>query len=730
MEAIFGSYRKTLFFNTEQGQHAFFFKPTAGTCEGRVDPRFGTVKCVGKHYLTQPGMPLYLVGEWKRTQNGEEFHFMEASEWCGGPDMAAEFMRELKKQGALSASPKAIQKLAKFAGANLFAAAMTPGVEDAAAAETGVDIVDASQAFAKIRSLVSEMNLCKTVARHGGTYEHAMKIKRKFPEEATRVLAEEPYRVLEEAAVPFDLIDSIALSNGVEPLSLERLRALALWAVRKDTGAGNVFMRIDSIFKIVSKKRGEVPYTAIAAALADHPYLMKDPAREDVYYEKRLYEDEVQAAKGVARLLTTAIPLPWRPDLVDEVEKENGRPFGSQQKSAFRLLTSTGLKILTGDPGTGKTTTLNSLLRYLEKVWQAAFGRKPRFALCAPSGRAAQRMKETTGRNAMTVHKTLGVMPYGTSEYYKNANDPIDADVIVVDEISMLDLSTFRKLVEAIRSGCLLILVGDVNQLQSVGPGSVLADLGACGCVDSCHLTEVFRQAEDSLININAKKVIGGDPGLLEGADFKIVRTSSPEESAAAMKEEVARMTRECGDPDDVQVLAPMRKGACGIYQGNQTLQEQINPPKKGPSVWHGRTNYRVGDRVIMMSNNYALNYFNGDVGYVKEIGESSMKIEIGEETIVLPREQYGDMELAYDVTIHKSQGSEYGHLAIVLQGAAKNMLNRNLLYTGITRGKKEVVLIAEEGTIEKSCATVNVGKRNSALAERIVKELEARGWR
>ena len=632
MDVLTGTYKNGFYFNTKNGQQAFMLKPQKGVCDDKLDCN-GEVKAVGRYCLRQKKMPLYLAGKWKQTEDKWEFHFREVSEYCQFKDEATDLIEQIKVDHNLSITQKYVQRITSKVGTDLFSAISISGIEDEIAEDDPVASSVISQVFSKLRSLVTELKLFKMLDGYGGTYEDTAKILRKFPDDAMTVLVQDSYRIYEEANVAFELIDKIALANGVEPLSEVRIKAILLWCIRRETNSGNVYMTFEDLCNSASKAYGDIPNTAIAGALEDHPFIVRDN-ENNIFYEKRMLVDEKLAAKEFVRLMKSSKELPFHPEYIELIEKENGRKFGNQQKEAFMLLQSTGVKLLTGDPGTGKTTTVNGLLRYLELLWEKEFKRKPKFALCAPSGRASQRMKETTKRNALTVHKLLEYQPYGAGEYYKNSDDPIDADVIVVDEMSMLGLSTYSKLEGAIKSGALILLVGDTNQIQSVEPGNVLADIIASGCVDSCHLTEVFRQAEESLININAKKIISGDGELREGPDFSLVQ-STPDKTPELLLETVSALIAEAGDAKKVQVLAPVKKGTCGVFAGNNLLQDLFNPGKD--LIWHGAKKFRLNDRVILMTNNYALNYFNGDVGYIKRVSESGIKIEIGDELISLP---------------------------------------------------------------------------------------------
>lgn len=701
-----------MFFNEDNGKAVFFIKPQEGTCTEHLLEK-GLIKIVANYCLNQVWMPLAMDGEWENTDYGQQF----SAERIWIEPVSLEDTKQFLSSLGVVTTPTSIQKLLSVTGMDVFSAVDQPGIEDDVCEKTNADCVSIVQLLQKVRSLKRELEVFQLLDKYNGSYSQCIKIMRKYPENPLGQLKSNSYELIETLNFPLKVADRIGLDHGVEALSETRIKAIVLWCIHRESNAGNVYMTFQEICKAVSRLYGDIPSSAIAAALRDHPYIVKDNRHEGVYYEAYLLKDEVSAAKEFARLMLSRYRLPFHPEFIDAIEKEQGRPFGTQQREAFQLLQSTGFKLLTGDPGTGKTTTVNGLLRYLEMLWEEMYGRKPVFALCAPAGRAAQRMKEATGRNAMTIHKLIEYQPYGNREYYKDASNPIEADVIVVDEVSMLGLSTFSKLIAAIKNGSLILLVGDVNQLQSVEPGCVLQDVINSGYVDMCCLTELFRQSAESAININAKKIIAGDGNLSAGADFEMIQ-SEPEATVSNLRSIILQLLDDVKDPNKIQVLSPVKKGSCGVRAGNSIIQEIFNPGKGG--IWHGSRNYKLHDRVIMQSNNYSLGYYNGDVGYITGLNEASVRIEIGGETITLPREQYGDMDLAYNCTVHKSQGSEYEYLIVVLQEEAKNMLDKNLFYTAVTRGKKKVIVLYENDSLQTAIRTERKGQRNSYLIERM----------
>ena len=719
MQTIYGIYKRNIFFNPEKGISAFFIRPTEGVAEEYIS-RNGCVKVIGEFCLQQKNLPLAIEGEWKETDYGPEFHIQNIVESSGTEEDAEDLIFSLD----IPITQRNARRIVEYSRGDIFQLAMSREAVQSLIDTKKVDPVATSSVLTKLRSLKRELDLFKFMLRYNGTYEHCMKLMKRYPENALEMLLYNPYEVVHEAGLPFRLIDNIALNNGVEPLSEERINAIVAWCIHRDCSSGNVFINSDQVCRSIGKYFHEIPKTAILSSLNDHPYIKKDDRFPDDFYEAHMLKDEICAAKDFARIMNTRIRLPFHEDYIDIIEKERGFAFGNQQRQAFLLLSTTGFKLLTGDPGTGKTTTVNGLLKYLEMLWKELYDRLPKFALCAPAGRAAQRMKETTNRNALTIHKLIEYQPYGDNEYYKNADDPIDADVVIVDEVSMLGLSTFRKLIAAIKNGTLVLLVGDVNQLQSVEPGNVLQDIIDSMCVDRCHLSEVFRQAEESLINKNAKKIIQGDTCLEQGKDFKI-RQCRPEETQEILGIMVNDLLSQYGDASKIQVLAPVKKGSCGIRNGNTILQDIFNPGKGG--IWYGYRNYKLNDRIIMMSNNYSIGYYNGDIGYIIGIADANIEVKIGDETVILSREQFSDMDLAYNCTVHKSQGSEYEYLIIVLQEESRGMLDQNLLYTAVTRGKKIVMILYENDTLNKSILTGRTVQRNSHLVQRIHMELHIR---
>jgi exodeoxyribonuclease V alpha subunit len=468
---------------------------------------------------------------------------------------------------------------------------------------------------------------------------------------------------------------------------------------------------------------------AIIRAAIDHEIgegrLVRDRIGEDTcIYLAALYHAETQLANRIRRLAAGKHPLPsidiekalvW-------VEQQVGLQLAQAQLSAVALAATAKVLIITGGPGVGKTTIVNSIL----KIFTA---KKLRCVLCAPTGRAAKRMIEATGCEAKTIHRLLEFDPENYS-FKRNADNPLEADLVLVDEVSMMDLPLAYALVQAVPDNAALILVGDVDQLPSVGPGAVLSDMIASEAVPTARLTEVFRQAAQSRIiqaayNVNSGKM----PDLRAPAsqsDFYFVQAEDPQEAMERVVEFVAeRIPRRFGfdSINDIQVLTPMHRGDLGARNLNQLLQAKLNPPLDGkPQVERFGYCYRVGDKVMQTENDYQKDVFNGDLGIVAKVDmdESELSVNYDGRVVVYDFGELDELVPAYAMSIHKSQGSEFPAVVIPVHTQHYMMLQRNLLYTGITRGRRLVVLVGTPKAVAIAVKRADAIRRYSALRQRL----------
>jgi exodeoxyribonuclease V alpha subunit len=443
------------------------------------------------------------------------------------------------------------------------------------------------------------------------------------------------------------------------------------------------------------------------------------------------------AETGLADRLAALLRAPALPLSIDLeraltwFEARAGITLAERQRDAIRRAARSKVLVVTGGPGTGKTTLVNGIIQILERK-----GR--RILLAAPTGRAAQRMREATGHDARTVHRLLEFAPRAMA-FERGPENPLDADLLILDESSMIDVVLAYSIVKALRPHCQLILVGDVDQLPSVGPGMVLRDVIRSAAVDVVKLDEIFRQAEQSMIVVNAHRVNRGEmphlrPAAAEQApDFFLVERDEPEGALATVKQLVAeRIPARFGlDPiNDVQVLTPMHKGTLGASNLNAELQALLNPG--GRSITRGSRTFRVGDKVMQIRNNYALEVWNGDIGRVAAIDEETREVAVRYDDRVV-KYDYGDLDelvLGYACSIHKSQGSEYPAVVIPIHTQHYVMLQRNLLYTAITRARKLAVLVGSRRALAIAVKQNRIEARFTRLAERLAGRLAGRAGR
>jgi exodeoxyribonuclease V alpha subunit len=565
---------------------------------------------------------------------------------------------------------------------------------------------------------------------HGVGTSRAFRIYKTYGDRAIDLVREDPYRLARDIrGIGFQTADRIAASLGVDPTSDLRARAGVEHLLLETTNSGHcAFPRADLVDRAAEKL--DIPLECLERAV-DHG-LMEKRLKERLGSkgEPLLYLSSLDAAEeGVARTLAllSSRPHPCPPiDLdraMDWVEKELTLDLAQGQRDALARILQGKVTVLTGGPGVGKTTLVQAVVRIFEKKGLSV-------VLCTPTGRASRRLAETTGREAKTIHRLLAFDP-GRGTFRHDASHPLPGHVFVVDEMSMVDLSLAHQLLRAIPPHGALIMVGDADQLPSVGPGNVLGDIIRSGVVSVCRLDQVFRQAAQSAIVANAHRVNQGqmphwpkpDRGVGETSDFYFVEAQEPTRAVDLivhlLRQRIPK--RFSFHPlDDVQVLTPMQRGELGARNLNRVLQKALNPGEGGVERF-GWT-YRCGDKVMQTVNNYDREVFNGDIGRV-----SSVDLEKSELTVRFPEREvsyaFGDLDeitLSYAVTIHKSQGSEYPCVVVPVHTQHYIMLRRNLLYTALTRGRRLVVLVGKKEAVEIAVKQIDARTRITDLKRRI----------
>ena len=544
----------------------------------------------------------------------------------------------------------------------------------------------------------------------------------------------------------FKIADEIAAKIGIHTDSDYRIRSGLLYTLLQAVGEGHIYLPREILLSRAEDILGvEAEYMEkhLMDLAIERKIVVKTQGEEQRIYGSQYYYLELNTARMLAEL---NVQCPENPVTVEKnisrIEDGVGIELDEMQREAVRQAAGCGLFILTGGPGTGKTTTINMIIRYFEAEGMS-------IALAAPTGRAAKRMTETTGCEAQTIHRLLELNGMGQEEgkgihFERNEENPLEVDVIIIDEMSMVDIHLIHALLSAVTVGTRLILVGDVDQLPSVGPGNVLRDIIRSKAFPVVELNKIFRQATQSDIVVNAHKINAGQPVALDNRsrDFFFLKRDNADIIVrvilALIQEKLPPYVQ--SEPFDIQVLTPMRKGLLGVERLNQILQYYLNPPsheKKEKEVGGGLL--RQGDKVMQVKNNYQLEWevrgkygipvdkgvgvFNGDVGRICEINEFAemLTVEFEEGKFAdYSFKQLDELELAYAVTIHKSQGSEYSAVIIPLLNGPKMLMNRNLLYTAVTRARKCVTLVGSPQTFQEMIRNERQQKRYSSLDLRI----------
>ncbi|MGN0348883.1 MAG: ATP-dependent RecD-like DNA helicase [Roseburia sp.] len=581
--------------------------------------------------------------------------------------------------------------------------------------------------------------------QYGITMNLAVKVYQTYGGEVYGILRENPYRLADDIeGVGFRTADEIAARVGIRRDSDFRIRSGILYVLLQASGEGHTYLPEDELTRRtiqlleVEKEQIEKQYMDLSI---ERKIIIKQAQEEQrQIYAATFYYMEANAA-GLLKQLNVRYDVPdiELEERIRGIEKQTGMILDEHQLTAVKEAVRNGLLIITGGPGTGKTTTINTIIKYFEMEGMDIF-------LAAPTGRAAKRMSETTGYEARTIHRMLelnGGME-GRAGFERNERNPLETDVIIVDEMSMVDITLIYSLLKAIAVGTRLIMVGDVNQLPSVGPGSVLRDMIASHTCNVVMLTKIFRQAATSDIIVNAHKINHGEPIVLDNKsmDFFFLKRYDADIIISVMLQLIKQKLPKYVDatPYDIQVLTPMRKGLLGVERLNGILQQYLNPPMKDKrEKEQGGILFREGDKVMQTKNNYQLEWeictkfgltvdrgtgvFNGDMGIVREINEfaETMTVEFEEGRVVeYPYKLLEELELAYAITIHKSQGSEYPAVLIPLLSGPVMLMNRNLLYTAVTRARKCVTLVGNEGTFAQMVQNTSQQKRYSGLRQRL----------
>lgn len=581
--------------------------------------------------------------------------------------------------------------------------------------------------------------------KYGISMTLGVKIYQKYGIDTYRIVQENPYQMAEDiTGVGFKIADEIARRVGIHTDSDFRIRSGILYVLQQSAGEGNTCLPKEILTRRACDLLDVLPEHIEKHYMdmgIDRKIVLKEMDGTVYVYASTYYYMEANAAAMLQGLHVTYDVSDTEIEYeVKKIEKKTGMQLDERQLQAVKEAARSGLVVITGGPGTGKTTTINTIIRYFDAQGMDIF-------LAAPTGRAAKRMSETTGYEARTIHRMLelnGGAEGDNAGFEKNEQNPLETDVIIVDEMSMVDVTLLYALLKAIVYGTRLILVGDADQLPSVGPGCVLRDIIESGACKVVRLTHIFRQASQSDIVVNAHKINRGEPVILDNKsrDFFFLKRQDANVIISICIQLIQQKLPKYVDakPFDIQVLTPMRKGLLGVERLNTILQQYLNPPSPDKQEReYGQMRFREGDKVMQTKNNYQIEWqvlsrygipvekgmgvFNGDMGIVKEINTFSetMTVEYEEgKTVEYPFKQLDELELAYSITVHKAQGSEYPAVVMPLLSGPRMLMNRNLLYTAITRAKKCVTLVGDDVFFQQMIENVSEKRRYTGLKERL----------
>ncbi len=688
----------------------------------------GQLTAVGSLLGVRPGETLRLTGAWVRDRKfGEQF----------------------KVSSYLTVKPATFIGIEKYLGSGLVKG-IGPQMARRMVQHFGLDTLDVIEHHPermtevegigpvrskRIRDAWLEQREIKDVMiflqSHGVSTAYAVKIYKRYGSAAVGLVRENPYRLAREVhGIGFKMADKIARDLGIPADSKHRAAAGLLYALEQAADRGHVFVLRRDLFEQAAELL-EVEADTLEPALeeiAAHDEIARVPLADaggEAVYLRTLEAAERGVAHHVKKLTAQRrLPLAIDADRAcDWFEKRERIELAPTQRRALERALTAKLLVLTGGPGTGKTTLVRGIVTILQR-------KGLKVELAAPTGRAAKRLGEATGLEAKTVHRLLEYSPQ-QGGFQRDDEHPLDADLVVIDEASMLDTVLAYHILQALEAETRLILVGDIDQLPSVGPGRVLADLIESGAVDVVRLTEIFRQARESLIVVNAHRVRAGEiPPLVatEKSDFFFIERDEPEAALATLKHLVnERIPRGFGFATrQIQVLTPMQRGLLGAANLNAELQALVNPD--GEAITRGRRLMRVGDRVMQIRNNYDLEVYNGDVGYVEliDVEDQLMRVDFDGREVDYEFSDLDELVLAYACSIHKSQGSEYTAVVIPLHTQHFVMLQRNLLYTAITRGRRLVVVVGSRRALELAVRKESSSRRSTLLVRRLQEALRS----
>ena len=720
-----GTVQSVIFQNEENGYTVLRLV----TEEGELITVVGCIPCAA------PGEHLGVSGTWEtHPQHGTQLRAEEVERRL--PEDAEELISYLGSGICKGLGPATARRLVERFGAET--AEVISSQPEKLSLIKGITARRAMEISESFRRHMGLRRLMAFLAQYGLPPVLAIRLRQIYGDGALDAIRRDPYLLSADAGgLPFSAADEIAMSMGFSARSPERLRSALLFELSHNEGNGHVFLPRGKLLAATAQLLGDEDGVeeALDTLIDEGKVSSETVANVEACYLLRLREAEDYACRKLRNLLSATADVSSRAGrTVDEIEQSQGITYAPLQRKAVELAAEHGVLILTGGPGTGKTTTVRGIVSLFERMGLA-------IVLAAPTGRAAQRLGELTGREAQTVHRLLGMSwNEATHEvtFTKGEKEPLEADAVIVDEMSMVDLPLFAALLRALRPGTRLVMVGDADQLPSVGAGNVFSDLIRSGKVETVFLREVFRQAERSAIIRNAHAVNAGEPPRLQNdqGDFYFLCRRDAQRAVSTVVELCqSRLPEKMGIPvGDIQVLTPTRKGPAGTENLNRLLQEALNPPKPGqPEIRWGERIFRPGDRVMQTRNDYDILWekedgtvgsgiFNGDVGRIQAIDPAGewLAILYEDRKALYSLEMLSEIDLAYAQTVHKAQGSEYPCVVLCAMPSAPGLMVRGVLYTALTRARELLILVGDDAAVREMAANDRRARRYSGLRWRL----------
>ena len=721
-----GTVHSLIFQNAENGYTVLRLL----TEEGEVITVVGCIPC------TAPGEHLTVSGVWEQhPQHGEQLKALELERAL--PEDEEEIFSYLSSGICKGVGPATAQRIVeRFGIETLDVLEQEP---ERLTCIKGITAKKAQEIAGSFRQHMGLRRLMAFLARYELPPVLAMQLRQQFGDAALEMVRDNPYILsADHCGVEFSVTDSIAMSMGFDEDCEQRLQAAVTFELSHNENNGHVFLPRQKLIAATAQLlqcEDSLPEAALDTLIQRGAVVCEQVANVEACYLRRLWEAEVSACARLNGLLAVEADRGFHVErTISEIEREQGITYASHQREAVELAAREGVLILTGGPGTGKTTTVRGIVALFQKMGLD-------IVLAAPTGRAAKRMSELTGMEAQTIHRLLGMKwDEATRQvtFAKTEKEPLEADAVIVDEMSMVDLMLFSALLRALRPGTRLVLVGDADQLPSVGAGNVFSDLIRSKRVPTVFLREVFRQAEQSAIIRNAHAVNLGQPPQLtndQGDFFFLCRRDAERTVSTVVELCKSRLPEKMGIPvDQIQVLTPMRKGSSGTIRLNRLLQEALNPggPQKYEIQW-GERLFREGDRIMQTRNDYDVIWekadgtmgtgmFNGDVGKIVQIdpGGEWLALDFDGRTAMYSAEMLSEIDLAYAQTVHKAQGSEYRCVVMAAMPAAQSLMVRGVLYTALTRARELLVVVGDDAAIRAMAENDRQQRRYSGLRWRL----------